>query len=53
MLRTLESLGNCVAASIPLTLHAGVASGRIRRGQRLLLMGTGAGLSFGGVVLTY
>ena len=32
---------------------AGVADGRIRRGQRLLLMGTGAGLSFGGVVITY
>jgi len=53
MLRTLDRLGNVVAASIPLTLHAGVTSGRIQRGDKLLLMGTGAGLSFGGMILTF
>lgn len=50
---TLETLGNCVAASIPLTLYQAVDSGRLRRGGRALLFGTGAGLSFGGLVLTY
>ena len=53
MLRTLDRMGNVVAASIPLTLHEGIASGAIRRGDKLLLMGTGAGLSFGGMILTY
>ena len=53
MLRTLDTLGNTVAASIPLTLHEGIVSGKIRRGDKMVMFGTGAGLSFGGVVLTY
>jgi len=53
VLRTLEHCGNCVAASIPMTLHYGVSSGKVRRGQRLLLCGTSAGVSFGGMILTY
>ena len=53
VLRTLPSMGNVIAASIPLTLHLGITSGKIKRGDRILLMGTGAGLSFGGIVLTY
>jgi len=53
IVRTLECLGNCVAASIPLTLHAAIRCGRLSRGNRALLLGTGAGLSFGGVVFTY
>lgn len=52
-IRTLDWLGNCVAASIPATLYEGVADGRIRRGDKVLLVGTGAGLSMGGLVLTY
>lgn len=50
--RTLETRGNCVAASIPLTLHEGIASGDIRSGDKVLLVGTSAGCSVGGVVLT-
>ena len=51
--RTLESLGNCVAASLPLTLVEAVRSGRLVRGQRALLFGTGAGLSMAGALLRY
>jgi len=51
--RTLDRFGNCVAASIPLTLHEVLRAGRVDRGDKLLLLGTGAGLSLGGVVLTY
>ena len=50
---TLEWLGNCVAASIPSTLYQSVRDGKIQRGQKVLLVGTGAGLSIGGLVLTY
>ena len=50
---TLDSLGNCVAASIPLTLYHAVATGRLVRGDPVLLLGTGAGLSMGGVLLRY
>lgn len=45
--------GNQVAASLPTALDWAVRSGRIQRGQRLLLLGTGAGLSLGGMVLAY
>lgn len=53
VIRTLDRLGNCVAASVPATLYEGVADGRIHRGDKVLLVGTGAGLSMGGLVLTY
>lgn len=45
--------GNQVAASLPLALDAAVRGGAVRRGQRMLLLGTGAGLALGGVVLEY
>ncbi|HEX8298593.1 MAG TPA: 3-oxoacyl-[acyl-carrier-protein] synthase III C-terminal domain-containing protein [Rubricoccaceae bacterium] len=50
---TLAWTGNCVAASIPIALHTAVAAGRIGRGDRVLLTGTGAGLTLGGIVLTF
>jgi 3-oxoacyl-[acyl-carrier-protein] synthase-3 len=45
--------GNCVAASIPMALACLAASGRVRRGDRVLLLGTGAGLSVAGAVLRW
>jgi 3-oxoacyl-[acyl-carrier-protein] synthase-3 len=45
--------GNCVSASIPLALAESVAEGRIRRGDKVMLIGTGAGLTLGAVALTY
>lgn len=45
--------GNQVGASLPTALHIGLSSGRVRRGDPLLLIGTGAGLTMGGMVLTY
>jgi len=50
---TLERYGNCVAASLPLTLWEAVRTGRLVRGQRALLVGTGAGVSMGGMVVVY
>jgi 3-oxoacyl-[acyl-carrier-protein] synthase-3 len=49
----LATRGNCIAASIPLALAEAVHAGRIQRGQRLLLVGTGAGLTLGALALTY
>ena len=46
-LRSLEKFGNCVAASIPLTLVEALDSGQVGEGDELLLFGTGAGLSVG------
>lgn len=48
---TLEELGNQVSASLPTALHRGFAAGRIRPGSTIALVGSGAGLSFGGAVL--
>lgn len=50
IVRTLEEHGNCIAASLPLTLHAARAAGRLRSGAEALLIGSGAGLSLAGVI---
>ncbi len=49
----LSERGNCIAASIPLALAEAVEGGRIRRGDDVLLLGTGAGLTIGAVALTF
>jgi 3-oxoacyl-[acyl-carrier-protein] synthase-3 len=45
--------GNQLAASMPTALDIAIRDGRICRGHRVLLLGTGAGLSLGGVVMEY
>ena len=50
---TLRQYGNCIAASIPLTLHDCIESGDVKRGDVCLLSGTSAGFSIGGVLLKY
>lgn len=45
--------GNQVAASLPTALDIAIRDGRIQRGDKLLLLGTGAGLSLGGAVVVY
>jgi 3-oxoacyl-[acyl-carrier-protein] synthase-3 len=45
--------GNCVAASIPMALARLEASGRVKRGDRVLMLGTGAGLSVAGALLRW
>lgn len=49
----LPQRGNCIAASIPLALAEAVEARRIERGDDVLLLGTGAGLTIGAVALTY
>lgn len=49
----LPERGNCIAASIPLALAEAVHGGRIERGNRVVLVGTGAGLSLGAIALTF
>jgi 3-oxoacyl-[acyl-carrier-protein] synthase-3 len=45
--------GNCVAASIPMALAHLAATGRLRRGQTVLLAGTGAGFSVAGAIVRW
>lgn len=49
----LATHGNCIAASIPMALHDAIQAGRLQRGQRFCLLGTGSGLSLGAMVLRY
>lgn len=51
LVHTLAERGNQVAASLPTALHHALRHGRARRGDRIALLGTGAGLSLGGLVL--
>jgi 3-oxoacyl-[acyl-carrier-protein] synthase III len=47
----IERYGNTMAGSIPLALDEAVAEGRIHRGDRVLLCGFGAGLSWGSALV--
>jgi 3-oxoacyl-[acyl-carrier-protein] synthase-3 len=50
---TVDRHGNTSAASVPLALEAAVGDGRIRRGQKILLEGVGAGVTWGAVLLQF
>ncbi|QST02100.1 beta-ketoacyl-ACP synthase III (plasmid) [Pontibacillus sp. ALD_SL1] len=52
-MNVIEKYGNMIAASIPLALHDAIEEERIQRGDAVLLLGTSAGLSVGGVLLVY
>ncbi len=50
---TVDQHGNTSAASIPLALDQAVRSGRIQRGDTLMLEGVGGGFTWGAVLLDY
>jgi 3-oxoacyl-[acyl-carrier-protein] synthase-3 len=50
---TVDEHGNTSAASIPLALDHAVRSGKIQRGQTLMLEGVGGGFTWGAVLLDY
>jgi 3-oxoacyl-[acyl-carrier-protein] synthase-3 len=45
--------GNQVATSIPMALFRAAESGRLKRGDRVMLIGTSAGVSIGGAIFIY
>ena len=45
--------GNTSSASIPLALDKALADGRIKKGQTLLMVGFGGGLTFAGAILKW
>lgn len=49
----IEKHGNMIAASIPLALYYAIRQQKIQRGDHVLMLGTSAGLSIGGVVFEY
>ncbi len=50
---TVDEHGNTSAASIPLALDPAVRSGRVRRGDTVMLEGVGGGFTWGAVLLDY
>jgi len=50
---TVDQHGNTSAASIPLALDTAVRSGRIQKGDTLLLEGVGGGFTWGAVLLDF
>lgn len=50
---TVTEQGNTSAASIPLALDEGIRSGKVKRGQTLLLEGVGGGFTWGAALIKY
>ena len=50
---TVDQHGNTSAASIPLALDSAVRSGKIQKGDTLMLEGVGGGFTWGAVLLNY
>jgi 3-oxoacyl-[acyl-carrier-protein] synthase III len=49
----IENYGNMISVSIPLALRMAIKQDRVRRGDKVMLLGTSAGFSLGAVVLQY
>ncbi len=52
LLSNIQRVGNTTAASIPILLSETIAEGKIKPGDRILTVAFGAGLTWGGGVLT-
>ena len=50
---TVDQHGNTSAASIPLAMDVAVRSGKVKKGDTLLLEGVGGGFTWGAVLLNY
>ena len=53
MIVTVDQHGNTSAASIPLALDVAVRSGKVQKGDTLLLEGVGGGFTWGAVLVDY
>lgn len=51
--RILDEYGNCISASLPMTLAIANRNGSLKRGDTVLIGGTGAGLSVAFALLTW
>lgn len=49
----IKNHGNTSSASIPIALHEAITDGIIKRGDKLCLVGFGAGLTMGAVIIEY
>ncbi len=50
---SISTNGNTSSASIPLAIDKAIADGRIKKGQKLLLIGFGGGMTFAGAIINW
>lgn len=53
VINIVDTYGNCIAASIPMALAHAEQTGRLKRGDVVLMLGTGAGLHVAGMLLRW
>jgi len=53
MMLAYEDIGNTVSSSIPIAIQRYVEAGRVRPGQRIMMIGFGVGYSWGACVVTW
>ncbi|MBK8429654.1 MAG: ketoacyl-ACP synthase III [Lewinellaceae bacterium] len=56
MEKVLESIvdyGNTSSASIPIALNNGILSGKVKRGDKVMLLGFGGGLAYAGTIIVW
>ena len=49
----LPEYGNQISVSVPMALQLAIKQNRIQRGDTVMLLGTGAGLTLGGIIMVY
>jgi 3-oxoacyl-[acyl-carrier-protein] synthase-3 len=50
---SMQGCGNTVSSTVPIALAMAAASGQLRRGMKVMLMGFGVGYSWGGTVIRW
>lgn len=53
VLESIVNFGNTSSASIPIALHNGIQSGKVKRGDKIMLMGFGGGLAYAGTIIEW
>lgn len=53
VLESIVDYGNTSSASIPIALYNGIQSGKVKRGDKILIFGFGGGLAYAGTVITW
>jgi 3-oxoacyl-[acyl-carrier-protein] synthase-3 len=48
----MENMGNTVSSTIPIALHEAIKEGKAKKGQKVLLVAFGVGLSWAGTIIT-
>lgn len=53
VVRIIDYTGNMMATSVPLGIYTAIKDGRLKRGQKAMICGLGAGATFGGFIMEY